>query len=69
MALVGSNSFFLRIDYPLELFNSLSINLDKSNHSIHTYFTVPIDRILSVKNARAWVSMVSYLKNKLKLKY
>ena len=24
--------------------------------------TVPIDKILSVKNARAWVSMVSYLK-------
>ena len=37
MALVGSNSFFLRIDDPLELFNSLSINLDKSSHSIHTY--------------------------------
>ena len=25
-------------------------------------YTVPIDNILSVKNARAWVSMVSYLK-------
>ena len=25
-------------------------------------YTVPIDKILSVKNARAWVSMVSYLK-------
>ena len=24
--------------------------------------TVPIDEILSVKNARAWVSMVSYFK-------
>ena len=24
--------------------------------------TVPIDKILSVKNARAWVTMVSYLK-------
>ena len=24
--------------------------------------TVPIDKILCVKNARAWVSMVSYLK-------
>jgi hypothetical protein len=28
---------------------------------------VPIDEILSVKNARAWVSIVSYLR-KLKLK-
>ena len=25
-------------------------------------YTVPIDKILSVKHARAWVSMVSYLK-------
>ena len=25
-------------------------------------FTLPIAKILSVKNARAWVSMVSYLK-------
>ena len=25
--------------------------------------TVPIDKILSVKNERAWVSIVSYLKN------
>ena len=24
--------------------------------------TVPIDKILSIKDARAWVSMVSYLK-------
>ena len=30
---------------------------------------VPIDKILGVQNARAWVSMVSYLKNKWKLKY
>ena len=29
---------------------------------IQTGFTVAIDEILSVKNARAWVSMVSYLK-------
>ena len=28
--------------------------------------TVPIAEILSGKNARAWVSMVLYLKNKLK---
>ena len=28
--------------------------------------TVPIDRILSVKNARAWVSMVAYVLSKLK---
>ena len=27
-------------------------------------FTVPIDKIISAKNARAWVSMVSYLKKK-----
>ena len=26
--------------------------------------TLPIAKILSVKNARAWVSMLSYLKNK-----
>ena len=25
-----------------------------------SHHTVPIDKILSVKNARAWVSMVSY---------
>jgi len=30
-----------------------------------TLITVPIAKILSVKNARAWVSMVSYLKKKL----
>ena len=29
--------------------------------------TVPIDKILSVKNARAWVSMVSYLKKEIKI--
>ena len=29
---------------------------------INSYVTVPIDKILSVINARAWVSMVSYLK-------
>jgi hypothetical protein len=27
-------------------------------------FTLPIAKIVSVKNARAWVSMVSYLKKK-----
>ena len=31
--------------------------------------TLPIDKISSVKNMWAWVSMVSYLKNKWKLKY
>ena len=30
--------------------------------------TVPIAEILSVKNARAWVSMVSYLKKRMKIK-
>ena len=30
--------------------------------------TVPIAKILSVKNVRAWVSMVSYLKNLIKMK-
>ena len=34
-----------------------------------SFTTVAIGKRLSVKNARAWVSMVSYLKNKLKLKY
>ena len=29
---------------------------------------MPIDKILSVKNARAWVSMVSYFKNYMKIK-
>ena len=33
------------------------------------YYTVPIAEILSGKNVRAWVSMVLYLKKKLKLKY
>ena len=28
----------------------------------YTIHTVPIAKIISVKNARAWVSMVSYLK-------
>ena len=30
--------------------------------------TLPTAKIISDKNARAWVSMVSYLKNKRKLK-
>ena len=30
--------------------------------------TVPIDKIISVKNARAWVSMVSYLEQKINIK-
>ena len=30
--------------------------------------TVPIDKILSVKNVRAWVSMVSYLKKLIKIR-
>ena len=29
--------------------------------------TVPIDKMLSVENARAWVSMVSYLKRQMKI--
>ena len=29
--------------------------------------TVPIDKISNVKNARAWVSMVSYLKKLMKI--
>ena len=29
------------------------------NHDVGEAYTVPIDRILSVKNARAWVSMDS----------
>ena len=34
-----------------------------------TLYTLPTAEILSGKNARAWVSIVSYLKNKLKLKF
>ena len=30
--------------------------------------TLPIAKIISAKNARAWVSMVSYLKKELKIK-
>ena len=32
----------------------------KANFDVYLC-TVPIDKVLSVKNARAWVSMVSYL--------
>ena len=32
------------------------------------YVTVPIAEILNGKNARAWVSMVLYLKNLIKIK-
>ena len=36
---------------------------------LHTYYTLPTAEILSGKNVRAWVSMVLFQKNKLKLKY
>ena len=44
--------------------------VDKSLHIIDylKVSTVPIDKILSVKNARAWVSMVSCLKKSMIIK-
>ena len=40
---------------------------DLETSKIRVYVnTLPIAKILSVKNARAWVSMVSYLKIKIK---
>ena len=35
---------------------------DSSLPQIDITLTVPIDKMLSVKNVRAWVSIVSYLK-------
>ena len=41
----------------------------KKHIKVITYHTLPTAEILSGKNARAWVSMVLYLENKLKLKH
>ena len=40
----------------------------KDSKSIPLHFTLPTAEILSGKNARAWVSMVLYLKKQMKIK-
>ena len=49
---------------------SKSVNISKLNGQriLAKINTVPIAKIISVKNAWAWVSMVSYLKTKIRIK-
>ena len=42
--------------------DEVTIPLAPGKPQLLKVYTVPIDKILSVKNARAWVWMVSYLK-------
>ena len=48
----------------IKVFNLVEI----ISHLIHAFkrYTVPIYKIFSVKNARAWVSMISYLRKQIK---
>ena len=55
----------LSIIYKLVIENKYDISLFLNNVIFFLdsiFITVPIPRIISVKNVRAWVSMVSYLK-------